>query len=44
MGKRDGIPLDTINSKRSSVKQQINDMIIKQVDLIDVEEATVGCC
>ena len=44
MGKRDGIPLDTVDPKRCSVQQQINDMVIQQVDLIDVEEAAISCC
>src|SRR6266566_2142382 len=44
MCNRDGISLDTINSKRGSVKQQIYNMIIEQVDFIDVKEATISRC
>src|SRR6266849_6281301 len=43
MGKRDVIALDTIDTKRGSIKQQIDNMIIEQVDLIYVEETTIGC-
>src|SRR6266480_7120532 len=44
MCKRDGISLDTINSKCSSVKQDVYNVIIKQVDFIYVEETAICRC
>jgi len=44
MSKRDALPLDGIHTHGCRIQQYIHDVIVEQVDLVNVEQAAIGCC
>ena len=42
MGEREAFPLHPVDARGGGVKDQVHQMIVKQVDLIHIQDAAVG--
>ena len=43
MAHADPFPLDHIHSHRSRVQEDVCDMVVKEIDLIDIQDAAICC-